>query len=959
MRLAFFHLTVIVCGLAHDPSGRRNREEVRAVIEKTIDWKSPSGELYIDHEKEVNLVTAMYAAELQLNLRAILFSQEADGSGKVKAEGPSPNSDDARLYLTFKEDRITDQSFGDELVSVDRIGNCAYLMAAALGAEVDLRGNLRLPDRDMKDGRVERVIEFVSRKEDPYRTDGKVDVGRYLESKFLHLHVFIARALSSGDIGEFYNRVYGLIAGNETIRSMYFTTSAEKCTRNEKGVLEIGELFYECRHHGEHNTVQFIDEGGNAILSFLCSLLYNPEEGRYTLSHISDRRSELFQFFANRKFTPFKMTPEILEEWNDVLVKCVPAEFCNEGGEGEDRIKSTVDNIFKVLNHLCGVQVSGHVSNSHDFVCESLKELCAQEQQVQCTGEIDYEGDRALIGVTVLLALPDNRHIEVKMSCKNGQKRFEVKELSCAEPESVNGLASSSLTDFMIKAYLRSTYKNRKNEPITHPKALYFVGHPGLATDRDLFAARVLDAILLCVSGGEISEIRRRMHGLLGDTKARMDASAKLLRSTGICDALARMLDNMELSNAFAELVGGKEVRDAFARSLDNKEMSDALDICHMHFVNGSVGSLGLDRASRVLKKAASIQCDNLCAYLLENGQDILSSISVPESYGITLRIALLGRDDLLARLYKKLIMKETPYSSDPISYGLCLLPRSFRLDEKVLRYLLDITLSRHTWEISRRECNDPLLCGCRTQMANFCVRLSEEEDLKAEDVKRIYDCMCGIWSRKSEHLLVPVIKRTYKKLDNMDPVHQLVLCICDEVPGVSLAEFLISFLDMLVNENLYTPYEVYLKMRDAAERVWLKPGCEPMREDVKNLLLRIQDEGLTSKDDELSLGPVESSLCAGKNPMNRKTLDEIAERKSKGQDKPKAPIEPKANNTGESDKDATEETAQLSPEPEQSGKGTGEEDPEKAAGYSKVLVAVGILLLLAPTLAFFWIAFK
>jgi hypothetical protein len=914
-----FYLLSIVCRLGYERSGLSIIRNFIPTVEAIKEWKVEDPDkgrvLSIKHGRELNLLIGMYASELRLNCKAMLFSSETDLFSQSWATYEAPNLETALHYLTFKEKEITYQGLGDQLMSANGVEKCAILMAIALGADVAQEEINKLYE-NIGDGedKLKAVVEFLKEKERKpyYHNEKKVDVGKYLESKFLPLHTFLARALSREELGEFYNRVYGLVKDDDSIVSTYFSeASIDTCTEYEKSLLEIGEHLRECEYHGKHNSAMFTGEGRGSTLGLLCNLLYNPEDRAFSLDHIPNARAKLRKFFEDRGFKPFEMDDRAKEEWDDVILDCDPFEP-NQMGDEDD----TAKNAFRLLNRLCGIEIDEPDLELPDLVRGTLQALCSYKQYALY--HIYRDPTERRTEISIPLALPENRHIRMSLSCgPDNRKEFRMNKLSCARPDPLN-LEADNLTDFMITAYLRSTYNNPINEPVTHPKALYFVGYPSIGLRPTDFAAKILDAILLCGDEEGFAGIRDRMHKLLSK-------------------------HDMELSNAF--------------------------DICHRHFMEKSTKDLGLKHPYHILEKAYYFtyeDYDNLSVYILKNKKDPLSPQTSMSSWTLSRiisRTALFGNCDLLSKI------KEEAKGKERLEYNFTLseiLPgNDGRLDEKTLKYLLAETEGRITWleledlyRFGYDRCSVP-------QMTNYCVRLSEKEKLSDEDIRKICEWVFMSWDYNSNHLLLLVLKNTFGKLGSgVVPLYDLVpnhlYRVRKSVEGFFwrtkresnlhqmrrlMEEFLVQFLGMLEKEALYLPHKIYLKIEEEVLKLGsCKAVGDEAKDKIEKLLLDIKSGGLTVADDQVD--DEAKKLHCKNNKLNSRTFEEIA--RIRGEPLLGASIEHREDIpehgqvTGHAIKAGSTST-QKSPEGEPVSEKT---QPKKKGNYLIIPLAGGVLLL-------------
>jgi hypothetical protein len=816
--LLLIYLSGIRCRLGHESTPDAGGTFAPVIWQISL-WKDPErGKLCIKHDRELNLAIGMYASELRLGHRAMFLSPgtRMDAkTGRICLSRSHRDFDEVLLYLTFKEEGISALSFGDYLLSAERVKRCAALMAMALGAEIDIP-SLFSGIKDVS--KLGKIVEFLKREEESYHSDKGVDVARYLDSKFFILHIFLANVLSNEDLKEFYDYVYWMVArGSQWTRDIlgtYFEYVAPEplacCTRYEKNVLKTNQHMYECGYHGTHASVNFVDRGRNAVLSFLCNLLYNPESKTYSFDHTPHADGRLVEFFRRRGFKPFKFDARAAEEWDGVISGCVPDELCTKCRVGEDRIAPSLKNIFKVLNHLCGTQVDE--ASFHLFtILRTLKALCSYRQQV----EVDLPSNHQIGGpneIRVFLTLPENRHIEMMLSCDSiGRKRFKIKSHSCIGHEPLGDLKADNLIDFMIKTHLKVICWDADGEPTA--QRLCFVGGRGVFHNYSLFAATVLDAILLCKDEGRISEIREKMHGLLSDPG-----------------------------------------------------LGDAFMACHRHFMGGAIGDLELDGTEEVLRTAAARKHNNLYFYILKNRKGFLVAMKEPRLLKTMRKAILLKRPDILGML-DQAMLKKGGLKTDLILKSTWSLKKSIRLSEGILRYFLD-EAAEFKWKRNVYRCHG-LDCRIRAQMNNFCLRLSKREGLDIEDIKKIYSLMCKICSYESEHLLIPVVRSTYERLNDMGVVYSLVLDLLNMAMGETRKRLVASLLEMILEESLCIPHSLYSMMENMlrTDPIGTWYWYREVRIRVKKLLLDVEYEGLVLEDGKLS--PEDASFLCSKNAMN------------------------------------------------------------------------------------------
>jgi hypothetical protein len=837
------------------------------------EWRAGDGSgRCIRHSEALNATIGHIIFRLYTDLDSVLvqppsgalFSDRFRGLYLYVLYGGADISFDSRVENKSEEEIKEERLFLEELLvgMDDGVSLLAMLVAVTLGADVGQReiGALIAGSGSRKKKAHTEMLKllssYLSREEEPYVVDGRVDISRFLTSKFFLMQALISNYVLPEDTRMLYDQVYEMVSSYPGIVERYYTTE-ENDTEYERLMKEHRWRFFDrgsflpkldprtvqegCKYHSSHRTVGFSDSEECPILSLLCCMLYDPTHRGFVTMHLPRPRECLAEFFE-RHSEPFEYSKEIEREWRTVLDSVEDEHIVYSGtGGGEERYAADVVNVLRVVCDLCGVDAgilgdlnaSGtgdsagqrgfvallrHVidevtfvgSNEVSEVYEAIAVLMSPEKSL--INSISNGARLFLFEMFVPLSM-EGEHTRVRVTCGGGRTRFVVTSRTCS---TASKIGTGNITDFLLETYLRH-YHNERHRFIGRREYRYLFLR---LYDRDV-CERYLEMCLDEMVGADERQLHPRLWDIWRQVVGRRKGIVKRCM-----DGLRYLIwpvrpatEESAVRRAFRLCVQGREVRD-----IDPKEL-------------------------------ASRGCANMLSYVVRNGdlrktsdECIVEILNLFISRNRGEMVEYIDRHLLAERDREGILRKAFLDWAHSYISGAC----RVWYDRCVGRYEMEPedVVSLHKYAVLLKDyCSVEVLRG--------------EAGMRA--VQRQYEHFFREASDVANDLsLIVVVRNTWEELEDVGMLHGYVRAFIERDEAY---EFVCRLLQELLIECVYLPRELWLRMqelyreRQAGETDRAKWGR-------LNLILK----GLCDiEHDGLSVEPGDSiEFLIRKNPRNK-----------------------------------------------------------------------------------------
>jgi hypothetical protein len=370
-------------------------------------------------------------------------------------------------------------------------------------------------DKEEHTRMIRKLVEYLSRPEEPYIVEGRVDINRFLGSKTFLVQAMISKYVrrysffDMGDVEEFYRRLYSMVKDYPAIVRKYYSKSPMD-TRYEELMKEHGVGFFGkgtlmapyCNYHSSHDIVGLADTSECAILSLLCVAFY---DGRgYTAEHLPpDAR---VKGFFKKHPKPFKYT-EVENDWSRVLGSLSDSGIEYRAGRGEGRIVPTIENVCRVVCGLCGIKAAGKSTAEmaaaiHDIVLLRLRDsggVCDKmDRMVSSGGALEFFSKSEEIRSIEVRSFLSAGCVDARIVCSEGKMKFEVVGCTCVAEDKID---AKNIVDYLGEAYLRSCHsKQRIDTDLGHGKYQYSTLGMYEKEVHDRYIVLCLDAVFVNTS---------------------------------------------------------------------------------------------------------------------------------------------------------------------------------------------------------------------------------------------------------------------------------------------------------------------------------------------------------------------------------------------------------------------------------------------------------------------------
>jgi hypothetical protein len=816
-------------------------------------WES-NGDTF-KHEGELNIACGIFAKMLNIHLKKMAFSSRTSASDLLsilersyraresyrKEDYEGFQLDDAEnnadfdttllYFFQFERSEGRTMSFTTFLKSLERKDAIEFLsacMAVALGAE-DTDGTIDRIIGSSSLGEVEgekhktylrNMLEYFT-KDGSYYEDGKADISKYLKSKFLLLHIFLADFLEKEEVTGFYDGVYQRIASNEKLRCLYYVPAASEedganCTKREKDLIqycrtEDYKIGYGCDKH-KYSTL-----GEAGMLKMLRLFLYDDEEGCFSFKHLPHASKELRGFF--RQYPELKEYPNEGEAWKNVLdgLRTKDKRILYEGKvkSPEGNITPGIKNICLVLDNLCGVtkvDPSLRLDDSEiyryseeDYLSRFLGTICCHKQRIEVKmGKLTdiskrkrknrhWEPVDRCMSLFIDFRPSEGSRIELSFQCtKKGEKNLRVLDCSCPKEP----LKLDSLVDFMIELCQFGKKLSREDmlEQGNEDYFLYFSDRHYSETIDHLLS--ILDFIL-------------PMKG----------ASDEFIRIWNkVIEATKMEYNRVPLSTAFAACR-------SHITTGDKKQFDECMK---MHLRS-------------IVEASKERRCGNLALHITENVDACrLKSLSPDLLAYLSRNLVLLEKEAEKVKSFIKDVVMESDSKTQVLME---LISSDGFTDKEILKLLFnEFDIAEAIEADGRRFYN----LSCSEAFADLCIELASEEDADIDAVvRRAYDFIFSTSSRQIQSV-TELLEKTHKRLTDPKILHDYILQFLSR--SNIKPDVLAMLLNTMEKEGIRLPHKWYCGI----EAFYRRKGGKKELEIIRKWKKRMMENGLYIKDDEV-----------------------------------------------------------------------------------------------------------
>jgi hypothetical protein len=787
-------------------------------------WVSEDGSTF-HPEHELNLLPGVYARDNKAHIKKMLLSprismEEIPNIKSISSlrmydrfyladPNAKPLADfDGTLVYLFQFGDTGDKgkiSFPAFLASLERSGAVKLLsmcMAVALGSECGRSldefmeaSDLNKARKKIHERRIQTMLEYLSREEEPYSKDGKVYIGRYANSKFMLLHIFLVSYLNKREIDRFHTEIYCLL--NEKLKKVYYIPlGGERYTRCERMLLEsscsIRDMENEC-HHPWHNS-----PSGDHILNLLCFMLYDDKNGRFSLVHLPSAKEKLRRFFEEH--SGFHECKDEEEAWREVLASLddpsIVYEHSNQSGGAL--------NLLLVLHDLCGIECMDIGLTKEDigrYLSYLLGKICCYEQNVEVSSMYTRMDSNGADGISndfhIKFYSPGGSLLRISLHC-GGESSLVVAACDCTR-SLLESEVVGSLSDLVIR---HMKYENslpsviRKAPHVTTDDFTFLFDKKFYMDTAEDFMLCILDSILLVKEEDMSDEVRR------------------------IWDRARRVV----------ELHYGDCLNEIYTA-------------CRRHFITGEREVLDVIDVKCLEELAEEESCRNLISYIAENVDGNITGRVPKEGLDGMLRAIVFGAANLQALThFVRNVLDGLPFKDEllaPLAGSCCL------RDKELLRFVFREV---DTAMLIRK---NPRSLSFSNLFGDICIEMARRGDADSNTARRAYDWIFLAYCESRIHFSLRLLDHTYRRFADLDALYSYILKGVASGPSMDRPRFAFLMLRFLRQESLCIPCDVY-------RGLWVfchgpREKQADFKEKAEQLASELREAGLLVEKDALN----------------------------------------------------------------------------------------------------------